>query len=74
LVVYEDLFFDKIENQKLLLKNMFNFCNLKFDNNKKITDLLSNGRVNSNDTYKKIINHEEIEKTFGSEENGFLFD
>lgn len=74
LVVYEDLFFDKIENQKLLLKNMFDFCNLKFDsNNKKIIDLLCNGRVNSNDTYKKIINHEEIEKTFGNEENGFLF-
>jgi hypothetical protein len=73
LVVYEDLFFDKIENQKLLLKNMFNFCNLEFDEDKRIMNLLYNGRVNSNDTYKKIINHEEIEKTFGNEENGFLF-
>jgi hypothetical protein len=74
LVVYEDLFFDNVENQKLLLKNMFNFCNLKFDEDQKIMNLLSNGRINSNETYKKIINHQEIEDAFGNKENGFLFD
>jgi len=73
-VVYENLYLSPWESQSKQVKRMFAFLGLSPIITKRMKTILTREPMTNQRDYFKIPNVYEIEKKFGSDETGWLFD